>query len=59
MSKLMHQLFEKADELDSQIEHVHKLLEQINDLPEDVEEDHEVFIQLIEELPDFFVTNKK
>jgi hypothetical protein len=55
--KLTRQLFEKADELETQMEHVRNLLGQVDDLPEDTEEDHEVFIRLMEELPTFFVPN--
>jgi hypothetical protein len=55
--KLTRQLFEKADELESQMEHVRALLSQADELPEGAEEDQEVFIRLMEELPTFFVPN--
>jgi len=42
--KLTRQLFEKADELESQMEHVRALLSQADELPEGTEEDQEVFI---------------
>ena len=55
--KLTRQLFEKADELETQMEHVRNLVGQVDELAKDGEEDCDVFIRLMEELPMLFVSN--